>query len=175
MHRISLALSGLLTLASGCSGIGPGDYAIFRVASGTTTFDEACFPGGQDPDEVEDTTTFAAGQTFAVFAGGNGRYFLDFESVVIEGVKSGGAYTFSGEDVDVTYFGANDASRRVLTEALTVLLDVSGDAVGGTTTNSTTQSCSGGDCQDFDTFSCTGTGNFRGTRVRGVDLEHPLP
>jgi len=156
-------------------GIKPGEYQVYRIAASESESTADCFgPDGEDPDDADDSSTFRAGQTIAIFASGDGTYFLDTPDVVLEGTKDGGLFTFDGTEVDVEYFGANDTSSTTATTTWTVTLDPAGDKVSGEFTQDSSLVCDGADCGGTEDTTCSTTSAFVGTRVRGVELEHGL-
>ena len=170
--RAPLALLAFLPLAAGC-GINAGDYVIYRIAFAESSQAADCFPDGEDIDETSDTSTFRSGGTFAIFTSPESK-LLEVEGVVLEGEKTEGALRFSGTSDDVEFFGAGDASSTHTTQTLTVTIDPAGANVTGSAVSIDGQTCDGSDCTEFDTFSCTSTSTFVGSRINGVDLEHQL-
>jgi len=156
-------------------GVKPGEYQIYRIAAAETESSADCFgPDGEDPNDADDTSTFREGATIALFASGNGTYFLDTPDILLEGTKDGGLFTFEATAVDVEYFGAGDASSTTETSSWTVTLDPEGDKISGAFTQEASFACDGADCVGAEDTTCTTTSAFVGTRVRGVDLEHSL-
>lgn len=163
----------LFALLPAC-GIQPGDYVLYRIGAATTEYTQDCFPNGQDPDDASDSTTFRAGETIVIFRAPDGVYFIDTGDFMIEGTLSGGTFDFNGESIDIEYFGSNDNSQTTETTTVDITMDTQGASVSGSFVSSVIQTCSGPACDEFDSYSCTGTSQFVGTRVNDVELEHAL-
>src|SRR5215213_1033690 len=90
---IGLIAASAAAASTGCGGIGPGDYVIYRVAI------SAAKPG-KDCDVSEniksDSSTFKGSDTFYLYAGVDDAYFLDIGDTTLEGAEEDEGYKFSG-------------------------------------------------------------------------------
>lgn len=162
---------GLAAVATFSSCLAPGKYRFYRVANAKSEQSPGCYPNGQIPEsEAFDTTTFKTGATFGIFAADSDVFYLDMDTVSIEGSKDGiGAYQFKGESVDLEPFGANGSITT--TTKVTVKLEKSGRKVSGTSTEDVTVLCSN-DQNCPSPSQCVIKTDFEGSEIEGVELEH---
>lgn len=174
--RGGVLLAGLaLAAVSGCGGIGPGDYVIYRVAFSDPEPTTGCFANGQiPPDTKDDSTTFRDTGTLILYAGKEDVVYLDTGKGTLEGKKSDNGYSFSGKSVDVSYSGPNDDTK--LTETTTVKIDltIDGKTVSGKIDSSTSVRCTGNNCPMDLPSDCTQKSDFVGTEVDDVELKHDV-
>jgi hypothetical protein len=154
-----IVTASLLTLGLSC--IMPGQYRVYRVANSTTVYS----PGCPDLPDLQDTTTFRSGQTFAIFAADTKVYFLDIGagegSVTVEGSREGRDYTFEGVDRNV------DSDGNATIHSLTVELSIKGRKVEGTSTTEDQVTAP-------DPYLCIKETDFEGSEMKDVELEHPV-
>jgi hypothetical protein len=161
------------TSVSGCGGIGPGDYVIYRVSYGELSRSSGCYPDKEVPaDEKSDSTTYRTGTSFILYAGAEDAFYLDTGEKTLQGTKSSDTYAFAGKAVDVEYSNPNGTgAKTTVTVTATVDMTVDGEAVSGKVTTKTTQKCTGSDACPDD-FSCTESVDFVGMEVEDVQLFH---
>lgn len=186
MRFAPLALFGLVA----CGPVAPGDYVVYRVAFETGSVSPDCYGDGEVPDDIAfDTSTFRSGATFVVWRTVDDQYFLDNGGLLIAGTDQGsGSFVFTGTSTDVevtegisgtttTYgytYGGIDPKTTTLKNTTTISATLQGQTITGTQTVSLAQTCEKRGCEDYDTFSCTQTGTFVGTRVKDADLDYDL-
>lgn len=171
----------LVALAFGstaCSGVGPGDYRVFRVGISALEVSPECyFPDEEPPADVaSDSNTFFAPDTMVMWYGAGDRMLLDAQGISYEGQTGGDGFIFTAYDVDVSYVGIdnNEAQVSITTEAI-VNMNVSGDAVSGDFTSTDIYRCefltatpSPGLCQN--TPDCVRRALFSGVEIDDVDV-----
>jgi len=170
MRKITLLTALFGTLAA-CTTVGNGDYVVYRVALGDTNSSSDCF--GEDGEDIEtrnDESSFLPSQSFALYRVVD-TYYMDFGEFVITGTKTGSQFDFSGDNVDRSYFGADDENEETDTDEINVTFTVSGASISGTYETVTSFTCDGPDCSEGSDFTCTGSSPFFGSEVRDVDLE----
>src|SRR5262249_32803346 len=118
----SIAASG--ALVSGCSGFGPGDYAIYRVSFSKETKSSGCYAPQNKvpPDEKYDSSTYRDPKIFILYAGANDARYLDMGDTTLEGTQDGDNFSFSGKSVDVQYLRPDGTGPK---ETTTNTTDVS--------------------------------------------------
>jgi hypothetical protein len=174
MRRIFAATTLLASTLLISSCVQPGQYVIYRVAQAEGKQSLGCWPNGQIPqDEANDSTTFRGGDTFAIFASGDGVFWLDFAGGMLEGEYSGGTYTFEGVDTDINYPG-DDGTQSTDTTILKVTVTVDQKKVSGKSVQDVSSVCVGNTCPDPPVFQCITTTEFVGSKIDGVDLEHAI-
>ena len=103
--------------------------------------------------------TIHSGETLAIYPGENAAgastYYLDMNSNVLEGTKSGSSYQFSGQTITGTGTSADTVS-------VTVQLDVNGTNVTGREVSTET----------LGTNMCTATTVLQGVVVNSVDVTY---
>jgi hypothetical protein len=119
---VLLGSAALSLSAAGCSTpVEEGDYRLLRVAYADVQRDASCFAKGEVPKEIkDDKSSFRTGGTLVLYRGPDETYYLDAETVVMEGTRDGDTFTFSGESVDVDYQNGTPA---------VVILDTDHDGV----------------------------------------------
>ncbi len=176
--RSRAALGVLLAAASsGCGGISPGDYLIYRVALSKPALSPECFADGMvPPNEAEDTSTLRNSGAMILYAGADDRYFLDFGTGTVEGTRLGDDFTFSARDFDVTIDGPMNEIRQTQEDIISIEFTLDGELIDGTLRNTQNTSCEGpmGSCPMPSNTSCTQTSGFVGTEVHDVDIEHDV-
>lgn len=174
MNKTLLAALSLgFAALNACAPIAPGDYALYRIAAAETEPGDDCFgENGQDVNEAEDTTTFLGAQTFAIFRAAD-VYYLEFGDIVMTGQKDGDLFTFSGENVDVNYFN-QQSTQITATDTFDISFTLNGKTVIGTVDSVSEQACSGPDCTENESYSCSSSGDFWGSRIDGVELSHSV-
>jgi len=176
--RSELALAALALGTTACTGVGPGDYRVFRVGIGAVEVSPECFfPDEEVPEDIaSDNNTFFAPETMVMFYGAGDRMLLDAQGVSYEGESGGDGFVFTAYDIDVDYVGIdnNEAQVTITTEAV-VNMKVSGDAVSGDFTATDVYRCefltatpSPGLCQD--TPACIRRALFSGVEIDDVDI-----
>ena len=167
----SLAAIGALALgcSSGSGGIGPGDYAVLRLAESQPSYGTGC-------NEKPSMNTDDIGVTYYIFAGAKNAYYLDSggsgtNGGVLTGTSTSTGYSFTGQDSTTTALGDETETQATTT---TVTMTVSGDAVTGTATSAVTSSCTG-TCAGITATACTTTIQFAGTILQNVQLEQAVP
>lgn len=179
INRIAaLGLLGAAWLTTGCGGIGPGDYMIYRVAySGAKT---VCVGDEPNANEASDTNTFVTSSVLHLYAGADDKFFLEMGDIAgisgtsLAGSADGDVYTFSGKSFDVDFSdpsGQGDKSERTVTT--NVKMTVDGAAVSGTlgaTSESKFTCADPTNCQPE--RSCATTVQFSGSEVEDVELQH---
>jgi len=126
----ALAVSSMAG-AAGCGGLGAGDYEVYRVAYDAVTTDASCYADNMIPeDKKDDTTTFRSGSTFILYVDGGDLPLLDTGDLVLEGSKTDNGYTFSGDQVDITYppgMTIIDADHDGIDDQMDNAVDADGD------------------------------------------------
>ena len=187
--RAMAALGGLLCL-SACDGVAPGEYVVYRVGFNQASLGADCYADGEIPENIaNDSSTFLAAGTLIVYRAPDASVYLDNGAVVMAGTDLGkGSMSFSGASIDVekyegyggytTYYGSTygGVDPKTLTTELSTSIQLTLDSKGitGTETTTSKQACQGKGCEDFDTYSCTGTSTFVGTEVKDADIEYQL-
>ena len=187
--RTLAALGGLLCL-SACDDIAPGEYAVYRVGFNQASLGSDCYADGEIPESIaNDSSTFLSAGTIILYRAPDGGVYMDNGAVVLNGTDLGkGSFTFAGQSVDVekfegyggytTYYGSTygGVDPKTTTATISTSIQVTLDAHGitGTETSSSSQTCSGRGCEDWDEFSCTSTSTFVGTEVKDADIEYTL-
>lgn len=166
------ALLALTTLTS-CT-IGPGDYAVLRIAAVKDPIKSAsCYPDMViDPNVAMDNYEVRSGDSLAIFASDKETYWLEWTSaaVAIEGSRDGKDYTFNGIDTDV--------EEPVMGERTTnnyehgIKITIAGSSVTGQYL--LTHTCMSTLQNACPYASCVSTTDFVGTVVKGVELEHGI-
>lgn len=171
MKRATLCLgAGLAAMTLSC--MSPGQYHVFRVASSSAELSTGCFPSAPGPDITGDSSTLRTGQTFAIYAADSETFFLDFDMFSLAGTKDGSDYTFTGESVDVMTVAD---STITTTSVTTIDAEIKGAKISGTSVVDVTSNCSGGmGCPMPPSSHCVTTVEFKGAKVKGVDLEHAI-
>ena len=172
MRKI-LGIAGLFGTLAACATVGDGDYVVYRVGYGETQASDGCFgEDGQDIDQAEDESSFLPTESFALYRVGD-NYYMDFGEFSLVGTKTGDQFNFSGEDLDVDFFGGEngDANRTEDVDELNVRFTVNGRAISGTYESTSSFTCTGPDCFEGDNFTCTGSSPFFGSEVRDVELQ----
>jgi len=168
-----LAGSGILT---GCGGIDPGDYAIYRVSFGPSDESGGCYYPDTEPlpNEASDSTTLRGTGTWIIYASLDEKYYLDTGAVTLEGTEVDGGYSFTGKTVDVEYdMPDGTGSKRTTTITSTVNITIDGDTISGSGVTKRSYACSGSTCGEK-IPSCTETGPFVGTYVEDVTLNYDI-
>ncbi len=173
MHKIALTAVFMSALA-GCATVAPGDYNVYRIGFAESSSSAECFGEfGEDPNSELDETNFLGSAAFAVYRVAD-VYYLDFGSQAISGTKDGSEFRFTGETVDIDFFGGDSENRIEDREELTITFTVSGASIIGRQVSESTTTCTGADCDDSQNRSCTGTADFFGSEVKDVDLNWGL-
>jgi hypothetical protein len=175
-HRFALLLGlAAATAAAGCSGVEPGDYVVYRVATSTADLSDGCYWQfhGDDANVVHDSSTMRQSSLFVLYAGIEESFLLDVGSAVLEGENVADEdYEFSGKATDVTWSNPNGSgTKNVTTVTMNVGMTVDGALVTGTLDQKTSWGCSGSGCGDLPP-SCTQKIDFVGIEVEDVQLEH---
>lgn len=104
-----LCSATLFLVVAGCTpDPDPGEYTLLNVAYADVQKDASCYANGEVPDSIkDDTTSFRAGGTLVLFRGPEDLYFLQTETVVLEGARDAETFTFEGESVDVEYVNSS--------------------------------------------------------------------
>lgn len=166
--------ASLLLLLTGC-GVGPGDWALFRLSESTTTRAGDCwYPAdGPTPDEVDDIDSSQRASTVAVFRDADGAWYLDDGSVVMVGTEDGGEVTFAYQQRDVTYTMPDGSGDKFTTdESDTLVAAFQGDVMTGQRTTSLKITCEGVSCGDLPDI-CTNTSTVTGVRVPDAEVTWP--
>lgn len=101
-----LSALGFVTaaIATGCGGIGAGDYVVYRVA-----FTEGAVSGDcADPNDDGSSNLRDAGTMVIYGAGDADELYLDLGNLVLTGAATDEGYDFSGQTVDTQDFGGQD-------------------------------------------------------------------
>jgi hypothetical protein len=169
-RTIFTLITGLVAAATLSSCLTPGKYRLYRIANAKSEMSPGCFPDGMIPEsEAFDTTTFKTGATFAIYAADSDVFYLDMDTVSVEGEKDGiGAYKFKGDEKDYEPFGDGNI---ITTTILTVKLEKSGRKVTGTSTQDVQVVCSG-DQNCPNPSQCITKTSFEGAEIEGVELQH---
>lgn len=172
-----LALAAL-SLFTGCDGIGPGDYRVYRVAFEQVDLAANCFDSGAVPvDQQDDSSSLFQSGTFVLFVGADETFYLDTGVQALRGAESGEEdFTFSGENTSVEIEGdpmMPDATRTTVTTTK-VLFNVEGEVVEGSVEENVDFSCEGMFCPDPASTSCTRSAPFIGGEIADVELEHEV-
>lgn len=170
------AVAALLgTMFAGCGGLSPGEYVVYQVASTETTESDGCYQNSIVPPEVAfDSSTFREGYTFVLYAGPDDTYFLNMQSLLLEGTADGDVYSFEGESVDITFSGPDGTGDKYeSTSRMSVEVTVDGSLVNGTAKTRTTDRCTGTTCNPLPP-DCTRTSEFVGIEVENVKLKHEV-
>jgi len=159
----------------GCGGVGPGDYVVYEVSFTAMEKASSCYVDKYvPPNEKSDSTTVRDAGTFILYAGIEDKFYLDAGEVTLEGAKEGDKYTFTGKSVDVQYDSPDgQGNKRTTTTTETVEMTVDGKAVTGTETVKASYKCSGQTCGN-PIPSCTESGDFVGTQVDNLKLQHDV-
>jgi hypothetical protein len=179
VYKTIRRLLGLLATASlaGCGGIGPGDYLVYRIAFQETERSADCYATGQIPvDEQDDSSSLYVSGTFILFVGADESFYLDVGGVTLRGVDEGDQrFVFSGGLVDVNVGGDEDdpttTTKRIDTS---VTFNVDGEVVEGVFQRASSSSCTGPNCAEPPSSSCTETTPFVGGEIDDVRLEHEV-
>ncbi len=99
----ALSATSLVGLA-GCGGLGVGDYRFYRVALDETVADASCYADNTIPDDIKDDfSTLRGTGTFILYVAGDEEPLLDTGDLVLGGAATDTGYSFSGDDVDISY------------------------------------------------------------------------
>ena len=166
------ALLALTTLTS-CT-IGPGDYAVLRIAAvKTPILSASCYQDGViDPNVAMDNYEVRAGDSLAIFASDKETYWLEWTSasVAIEGSRDGKDYSFNGIDTDIEEPAMGE--RTTNNYEHDVQITITGSSVTGQYLLK--HSCMSTIPNACPYDSCVSTTDFVGTVVKGVELEHGI-
>jgi hypothetical protein len=162
----TLAVAGLASSLSSCTPA-PGQYRIYKVTSLPANPQADC---GVEID-IRDSTTFFGAATIAIFATDADDFFLEYGDKVVTGSRDGKDYTFEGVSVQVD--DPIDGTTITTTSQLVVKLTIDGRKINGEATSFDSVVC-GGTCDAFENTQCTVVGNFFGTEIKDVELEHPI-
>jgi hypothetical protein len=182
MLRRASALLVLGAAGLGCGGLGPGDYAFFRVAfSEQEKKSSGCFgTGGIPANEKSDKTNFRKSSLFIVYGvteEAEDKLYLDMGETTVEGYEEAGLFTFTGSSTDVDFTEINGGGDKHTTAfKLVVELTIDGSSMVGSAEATQKQSCSGSTC-DLTLpapISCTTTSTFVGTEIEDVELHHDI-
>lgn len=190
MSRASLSsvlrrASVLLVLGAaglGCGGLGPGDYAFFRVAvDDQVKKSSGCFgTTGVPANEKSDKTTFHTNGLFIIYGAveeAEEKLFLDMGETTVEGYEEAELFTFTGSSTDIDFTEINGGGdKHTVSNKLVVELTIDGSSMVGTAEQTTKQTCSGSTCNlTMPTpITCTTTTSFVGTEVDSVELTHEI-
>lgn len=173
----SLLALTCLSLLVGCDELGPGDYRVYRVAFEQVTLADNCFQSGAIPvDNQDDSSSLFVSGTYVLFVGPDDSYYLDTGSEALRGTGSGESFTFTGESTEVEIEGdpmMPDATRTTVTRT-EVQFNLSGEVVDGNVREDVNFDCTGQNCQDPTSTSCTRTAPFIGGEVADVELNHEV-
>jgi hypothetical protein len=168
-----------LVLSTGCGGVSPGDYIVYRVNVGVETLNDACyFPAEMPPEDVaQDSSSFRSSQTWVIYFAAGDETVLDAAGVALRGDKGGDGFEFSADQIDVSYVGIDQQEAKITAQTtIFVAMNTDGDAVDGTITSTTKTSCdfltaapSTGLCEQVP--DCVGTRPFSGVKLDGVNLK----
>lgn len=172
----TVVLGGLALTA--CTGIEPGDYVVYRVATTSAKLSDGCYwqYHGADQNVRNDTTTVRGSGTFILFAGQEEDFHLDIGSMALDGAmeessSDGDVYEFNGDAVDVEFSDPKGAGTKWVTTVTTeVDMTVDGELVFGELQVKTGWACTG-NCGEIPP-ACTETYEFVGTEVEDAELEH---
>jgi len=170
---VALAGAGMLT---GCGGISPGEYKIYRVSFGSEDESSGCYYPETEPvpNEASDSSTLRGTGTWIIYASIEEKVYLDTGAITLEGLESEEGWTFTGKTVDVNFdMPDGTGSKRTTTVTSTINVIVDGDAISGTAVQKTSFACSGATCGEK-IPSCTETGPFVGTYVEDVELKYDI-
>src|SRR5688572_19447260 len=84
--------SWLLGLAAlGCSGVEPGDYVVYRVATSSADLSDGCYwqYQGADANVRNDSSSLLQSSLFVLYAGLEETFLLDIGSSVLDGESLG--------------------------------------------------------------------------------------
>jgi hypothetical protein len=182
MLRRASALLVLGAAGLGCGGIGPGDYALYRVAfSEQVKMSSGCFgPGGIPADNKSDKTTFRESSLFIIYGAteeAEDKLYLDMGETTVEGYEEAGLFTFTGTSTDVDFTEINGSGdKHTTTKKLIVEMTIDGSSIVGSAEASEKETCSGSTCDLTQPapISCTTTSTFVGTEIDGVELHHDI-
>jgi len=166
--------ASLLVMLAGC-GVGPGDWALFRLTESTTTLAGDCwYPAdGPSPDEVDDIDSSQQASTVAVFRDADGGWYLDDGSVVMVGIQDRPEVTFAYQQRDVSYTAPDGTGDKYIAdESYTLVAAFQGDVMTGQRTASLTITCEGATCGELPDV-CTNTASVVGVRVPDADVIWP--
>jgi hypothetical protein len=163
---------------TGCSGLEPGDYIVYRIAFQQPQLEAECFAAGAVPVNQQDdsSSVFTAG-TFILFMGADETPYLDTGVSVLSGEGSDDEYAFSGSFVDVNYQGPMDEVKQTSANTTDIDMAVDGETVSGTVHQIESFDCTSSDptmCPDPPSTRCTSTTPFSGGEVEDVDLKHEV-
>lgn len=150
--------------ATGCGGLGAGDYEVYRVAAAEPQLSADCFASGAPTTGV--SSDIRTGATLVLFLDSQEVPYLDTGARVFEGGRSGNEYRFLGTNL-ITANGFS-SSQQV---QIDMILD--GDTVEGnyrTTSTTCIPSPTGGNCTPS---SCTTDTDFDGVRVEDELADRP--
>jgi hypothetical protein len=182
MLRRATALLVLGAAGLGCGGLGPGDYALFRIAfSEQEKKSSGCFGSAGIPaNEKSDKTNFRQSNLFIIYGAteeGEDKLFLDTGKITVEGYEEAGLFTFTGNSTDVDFTEINGGGdKHTTTNKLLIELTIDGSSMVGSAESAVKQTCSGSTC-DLTLpapISCTTTTTFVGTEIDGVELHHDI-
>lgn len=162
----TLAVAGLASSLSSCTPA-PGQYRIYKVTSLPARPQADC---GYEID-LRDSTTFFSAATIAIFATDGDDFFIEYGDKVLTGSRDGKDYTFEGVSVQVD--DPIDGTTITTTSQWVVDLTIDGRKINGTLTTFDSSICSG-TCDAFDNTQCTVVGDFFGTELKDVELEHQI-
>lgn len=176
-RRVQLvAAATLLWGATGCGGIGPGDYIVYRIAMQETEMGTDCYVGGQmPPDTQDDSSSLYTSGTFILYSTADDTFYLDTGSFTLKGMEvSDDTYKFEGVETNVEYIGVGTTTRETTSNTKTVDFAVDGEVVDGTYREFDEYDCAGTSCPTPDHTSCTRTTPFVGTEVEDVQIKHEV-
>lgn len=167
----------MLVAATGC-GVSPGDYIVYRVNVGASTFSDACFGDDGPPDDIaDDSNSYRDPQTWVVYFAAGDEIVLDAAGAALRGEETGDGFEFVADQIDVSYVGIDQQEARVNEQTtITVTMNTDGDAVAGDIVAVTKFECdfltaapSPGLCSEVP--DCTQTNMFSGVKLDDVRLE----
>jgi hypothetical protein len=177
-----LVLGALGAAGIGCGGLGPGDYAFFRIAfSEQVKRSTSCYGDtGIPADEKSDKTGFYSTSLFIIYGAtveGEDNLYLDTGMAVIPGFEETDLFTFTATATDVNFTEINGGGdKHTTTDKTTIELTIDGTSMTGQAVSSHKKSCSGATCDLTLPVpeNCTLTTTFVGTEIEDVDLRHEV-
>jgi hypothetical protein len=178
--RFSLALISVLGLTStGCSGLSPGDYVVYRLSVGALSYTAGCFEDGEIPVDLKsDVSDVGVPATVVLQAGPDETFYLDMGSATYAGTATGKGFRFIGESVDVTLETGGpmmmDAKKEEVRTTTTIEFEVDGASVQGAVAEQIEYRCTGDACPEIRERTCKRNRSFVGNEVEDVELEHTI-
>ena len=151
--------------ACGSSSASTSDGKYLHLAVGTQTASSGCpaAPAGGSTKIVKNEGQLLE---LAIYPAPGGKALLDTGVGLFQGTSNGNIYSFQGEVVDTVQQPGNES--LIVKVDTTFSLTLNGNAVSGTATTETVDSCSGSGCTGFMGSDCSETAQLAGTVLPGI-------